>query len=283
MYKIQEVADRLNVSYSVIYRLLRRGEMKCNRVGKAARISEDQIQAYLNRDRASKAPPEPGGLDLAIRCPKCQEELVRHRSENMINDLQNQHSADCRQCKLRIIYKVVGFGALDQADQAEVLSGLGAMRQSAVDLGHMTEPDQAEIDRVAGAGGMRTGPTKLDQELAELVADTDTDTDTPPPRVLEATPNPCPECKGHPSGSFERKTPVDVVATLHCRQCNPEMKFGLGPRLPVIQAQAATPDDAMNQAVEAWNLVAPLITDVKVDGEIDTDTDTDTTPEEVTQ
>ncbi len=255
MYKIQEVADRLNVSYSVIYRLLRRGEMQCNRVGKAARISEEHIQAYLNRDKGGAA-PDHGGLDLGIKCPKCEEELVRHRSENMIDDLQTRYSADCRKCGLCIKYQVVRIDA-----DAAVAHELPDPR----DQVETADQIDAELEHLAAQG-------------AEQGAE--------PPTILEATPNLCPKCKGHPSGQFEQHAPADHEATLYCRTCNPKASPGLGLLYPVIKARASTPDDAMNAAVEAWNQAVAEVPQAPAQApqvDTDTDTDTDTAPEEVTQ
>jgi excisionase family DNA binding protein len=256
MMTIQQVADRLSVSYSVIYRLLRVGELKSHRVGKSARISESQLQAYLGKGRDSKAPGS-NGLDLAIRCPKCEVVLVRHRSENLIDDLRSRYSADCRQCKLRILYQVVKFDAWDEAaDKLAEFEGPDV-------LGGDIPPEGAPpADPSEAARGFTVpiDPIDLAIEQAEIDAEQEGDDGEALPAIFEITPNPCPKCTGPPSGSFERKSPVDVVASIYCRTCNPDMKFGPGIQYPMIQAQAATPDEAMNQAVEAWNLAVPLVT-----------------------
>jgi transcription elongation factor Elf1 len=106
-----------------VYRLLRTGALKCHRVGKAARITETQIAEYLS-GASNVAPSAPGGLDLTIKCPRCEEELVRHRSENLVDDLTTRYSADCRKCKLRILYQVVKFDGWDESID-EVVSGPG--------------------------------------------------------------------------------------------------------------------------------------------------------------
>jgi excisionase family DNA binding protein len=43
----QEVADLLRVSSMTVYRLIKSGEMPAVRVGKAFRIPEDELDAYL--------------------------------------------------------------------------------------------------------------------------------------------------------------------------------------------------------------------------------------------
>jgi excisionase family DNA binding protein len=43
----QEVADLLRVSSMTVYRLIKSGELPAVRVGKAFRIREDELDAYL--------------------------------------------------------------------------------------------------------------------------------------------------------------------------------------------------------------------------------------------
>jgi len=43
----QEVADHLRVSSMTVYRLIKSGELRAVRVGKAYRILEDDVDAYL--------------------------------------------------------------------------------------------------------------------------------------------------------------------------------------------------------------------------------------------
>lgn len=50
----QEVADLLRVSSMTVYRLIKAGELRAVRVGKAYRIREDDIDRYL-ADRYTEA------------------------------------------------------------------------------------------------------------------------------------------------------------------------------------------------------------------------------------
>ena len=50
----QEVADLLRVSSMTVYRLIKAGELRAVRVGKAYRILEDDVDAYL-ADRFTQA------------------------------------------------------------------------------------------------------------------------------------------------------------------------------------------------------------------------------------
>lgn len=43
----QEVADHLRVSSMTVYRLIKSGELRAVRVGKAYRLLEDDVDAYL--------------------------------------------------------------------------------------------------------------------------------------------------------------------------------------------------------------------------------------------
>jgi excisionase family DNA binding protein len=42
-----EVADLLRVSAMTVYRLIKSGELRAARIGKSYRISEDDVDAYL--------------------------------------------------------------------------------------------------------------------------------------------------------------------------------------------------------------------------------------------
>ncbi|HKH03804.1 MAG TPA: helix-turn-helix domain-containing protein [Acidimicrobiales bacterium] len=50
----QEVADHLRVSSMTVYRLIKSGELRAVRVGKAYRLLEDDVDAYL-ADRFTQA------------------------------------------------------------------------------------------------------------------------------------------------------------------------------------------------------------------------------------
>jgi excisionase family DNA binding protein len=49
MLTVRDIADRLNVSIGIIYRLIAMGELQCYRIGKAIRISTLQIEEYLDQ------------------------------------------------------------------------------------------------------------------------------------------------------------------------------------------------------------------------------------------
>ena len=49
-----EVAELLRVSSMTVYRLIKSGELRAARIGKSYRISEDDVDAYL-QDRFSDA------------------------------------------------------------------------------------------------------------------------------------------------------------------------------------------------------------------------------------
>ncbi len=53
MLTVRDIADRLNVSNGIIYRLIAMGELQCYRIGKAIRISTLQIEEYLDQSNRS--------------------------------------------------------------------------------------------------------------------------------------------------------------------------------------------------------------------------------------
>lgn len=50
---LEEVADELGVTYQLIYRLVRSGEMPAARLGKLYRVSRTDLNAYLARSKQS--------------------------------------------------------------------------------------------------------------------------------------------------------------------------------------------------------------------------------------
>ena len=52
-YSLEEVADLLGVTYQLIYRLVRVGEMPAIRVGKLYRISQKDLDVFLEQSRIS--------------------------------------------------------------------------------------------------------------------------------------------------------------------------------------------------------------------------------------
>lgn len=45
---IQETAERLNVSVSLVYRLVAKGELPCYEIASCKRVSESDIQQFLD-------------------------------------------------------------------------------------------------------------------------------------------------------------------------------------------------------------------------------------------
>lgn len=48
MLTAKQVAEKLQISLSQIYKLVSSGELQCYRIGKAIRISEEQLAGYLS-------------------------------------------------------------------------------------------------------------------------------------------------------------------------------------------------------------------------------------------
>ena len=52
---LEEVADMLGVTYQLIYRLVRSGELPAVRLGKLYRVSRSDLDAYLERSKGTAA------------------------------------------------------------------------------------------------------------------------------------------------------------------------------------------------------------------------------------
>jgi excisionase family DNA binding protein len=63
---IEEVAELLGVTYQLIYRLVRSGDLSAARVGKLYRITPSDLDAYLAKSKAEAI----GGMALEI-CGAC--------------------------------------------------------------------------------------------------------------------------------------------------------------------------------------------------------------------
>ena len=48
----KQLAERLSLSLSMVYRLLSNGELECYRFGTAYRVSEDQLKQFLEKQKA---------------------------------------------------------------------------------------------------------------------------------------------------------------------------------------------------------------------------------------
>ena len=77
-YSLEEVADLLGVTYQLIYKLVRNGEMPALRVGKMYRITGDDLEAYLNKSRVKSG--EDSGMPEPIVCSVCGRSYVSKMS-----------------------------------------------------------------------------------------------------------------------------------------------------------------------------------------------------------
>lgn len=53
LYTPQEVADLLKIKKNTVYELIKRGELKCRKIGKQFRIRKDELEEYLNSYHSS--------------------------------------------------------------------------------------------------------------------------------------------------------------------------------------------------------------------------------------
>ncbi len=56
---LEEVADLLGVNYQLIYRLVRKGDLRAARLGRVYRVERSDLDAYL--ESSKQASVEPGG------------------------------------------------------------------------------------------------------------------------------------------------------------------------------------------------------------------------------
>ncbi|MCA9178421.1 MAG: helix-turn-helix domain-containing protein [Planctomycetales bacterium] len=54
---VKDVAGRLRVSISLVYRLISRGELLCHRIESAIRVSEQQLGEFLSKTLATVVRP----------------------------------------------------------------------------------------------------------------------------------------------------------------------------------------------------------------------------------
>lgn len=84
-YSIQEASAFLKVDYKVVYRLVKEGVIPSSRVGWQFRISEDELNAYLNAQRVKQAAESEGwrargDAAVAIRDTEAQRASLPHAS-----------------------------------------------------------------------------------------------------------------------------------------------------------------------------------------------------------
>ena len=53
LYTAQEIADKLKIKKTTVYELIKRGELESSKIGKQLRISEEQLNRYLQGGDAS--------------------------------------------------------------------------------------------------------------------------------------------------------------------------------------------------------------------------------------
>jgi len=78
---LEEVADLLGVDYQLIYRLARSGELPASRIGRVYRVSQKDLDDYLEKTKAGTGPwvcsacgtSYQSGLSVAQKCVECGE------------------------------------------------------------------------------------------------------------------------------------------------------------------------------------------------------------------
>lgn len=59
MLTVKEVAERLSISRSLAYRMIRTGEIPSYRIANCRRVSEEELKKYLDRSRSERLPELP--------------------------------------------------------------------------------------------------------------------------------------------------------------------------------------------------------------------------------
>lgn len=52
---VKQVQEKLNVSNALVYRLIEKGEIASHRIGSSIRISEEDLQDYLERTKRGRS------------------------------------------------------------------------------------------------------------------------------------------------------------------------------------------------------------------------------------
>ncbi|MBQ7175773.1 MAG: helix-turn-helix domain-containing protein [Victivallales bacterium] len=104
-YSLEEVAELLGVTYQLIYKLVRTGELAALRVGKMYRVTGEDLQIYLANSRVNGKAQ--GGLPQPIICSVCGRSYVSQLSI----------SGECEVCGLPICRSCV---ELKKARRCEV-------------------------------------------------------------------------------------------------------------------------------------------------------------------
>ena len=73
-YSLEEVGDLLGVTYQLIYKLVRTGEMPALRIGKMYRVRGEDLEAYLEKSRVKSAAED--GKPMPVVCSVCGRSYV---------------------------------------------------------------------------------------------------------------------------------------------------------------------------------------------------------------
>ena len=90
---LEEVADKLGVTYQLIYRLARSGELPAVRLGKLYRVASADLAAYLEK---SKSAPSGG------TCEACGQHFASNASLRHVCTEDGCEAAICDDCWTRL-------------------------------------------------------------------------------------------------------------------------------------------------------------------------------------
>ena len=87
---LEDVAETLGVTYQLIYKLVRAGELPASRLGKLYRVSRKDLEEYLER---TKQPTASGGACAA--CGKVYESRLSLRQQCTETECDEPICIDC--------------------------------------------------------------------------------------------------------------------------------------------------------------------------------------------
>lgn len=80
LYTAQEVADRLQIKKTTVYELIKRGELYSSKVGKQLRISEQQLNQYLEHSNSGNPGNSGASASVISPCPACRFRNFRQKA-----------------------------------------------------------------------------------------------------------------------------------------------------------------------------------------------------------
>lgn len=97
LFTPQEVADLLKIKKNTVYELIKRKELKCNKIGKQFRISKEQLEDYLNLDHVDMTKPSKDQLNVGINAKNMNSglnQIVEDKTVEKLEKVTNKHNSE---------------------------------------------------------------------------------------------------------------------------------------------------------------------------------------------